>query len=249
MPSRSTQRSSRPRRGGSQLGPAGIGVIALLVVLYLLSDHFGWGLFPNSTATPSATHAATSTARGATTTQPPRTVVSDGSVPSGLPNTAEAATVVSATDGDTIKVDLNGERVSIRFVGIDAPESYTTRTGYRECYGTAAKDHMKAILQPGMRVYLEKDITDRDRYDRLLRYVWVDGGDTGLGPHGQAVLLNTELVHDGYAIPYPYKPDIRDQPVFDAAAGSAKQDNAGMWCACGGQRIPEDQTRSGCSTT
>jgi micrococcal nuclease len=211
-------------------------IIGVVVVAWLLDQQFGWGLFPeqNATTTPRASQAVVQEW--------------DGVTPAGLPTTAEAATVVRVADGDTITVDLGGEQYGVRLIGIDTPETYVARTGYRECWGQEASDFMKSLLPAGTTVFLDTDITDEDQYDRLLRYVWVDAGSVGLGPEGEALMINEVLVRDGYAIPYPYEPDTREQPRFNTAANAAEREDAGIWCACGGKRIPVDQTAPGCST-
>ena len=240
----SSPRRPRPKTSvpGSQLGPTGLLIIGVVVVFYLIDQQFGWGLFPSDDQTPTTqvTQVATGTAGAGGITG------GSGGIPSGLPTTAEAATVISVADGDTITVDLNGERSSVRLIGIDTPETFVTRTGYKECYGAEASAFAKETLVPGTVVYLERDITDTDRYDRLLRYVWVDAGSVGAGPPGQAALFNELLVRDGYAIPYPYAPDNREQPRFEAAADEAASTNLGIWCSCGGERIPIEETNTSC---
>ncbi len=238
----SSPRRRRPETKvpGSQLGPTGLLIIGVVIVFYLIDQQFGWGLFPSDDQTPVAqvTQAATVT--------PGAEGVTGGGVPTGLPTTAEAATVISVADGDTITVDLNGERTSVRLIGIDTPETFVTRTGYKECYGAEASAFAKGALAPGTVVYLDRDITDTDRYDRLLRYVWVDAGSIGTGPAGQATMFNEVLVRDGYAVPYPYAPDNREQPRFEAAAETAASTNLGIWCSCGGERIPFEETNTSC---
>ena len=246
----SLPRKRRPQSNvpGSQLGPTGLLIIGVVVVFYLVDQQFGWGLFPDgSSTTPTAqvTRSATGTASAGATTGTTGTTGSGG-IPAGLPTTAEAATVVSVADGDTITVELDGERSSVRLIGIDTPETFVTRTGYKECYGAEASAFAKETLTPGTVVYLERDITDTDRYDRLLRYVWVDAGSVGAGPAGTAAMFNELLVADGYAIPYPYAPDNREQPRFVAAAEVASAEGIGIWCSCGGKRIPIEETNPGC---
>lgn len=234
------------RRGGSQLGPTGLLIIGVVVVAWLLDQQFHWGLFPDDatgTTTPAAVTRTVGTTGGTTG------AVTGGSagVPGGLPDGAEAATIVRVADGDTVTVDLDGEQVSVRMIGIDTPETYVTRTGYKECYGQEASTFVKDHLVPGTVVFLDRDVTDMDRYDRLLRYIWVDASVVGGGPAGEAVMVNEVLVADGFAIPYPYAPDNREQPRFQAAAADAEDADRGIWCACGGERIPIEQTTPGCA--
>lgn len=239
----SPRRRPDSRMPSSQLGSTGLMIIGVVVVFYLIDQQFGWGLFPEDTATPSST---VTRPAGLTGGAGAGGGIPGGGIPTGLPNTAEAATVVSVADGDTITVDIDGERASIRLVGVDTPETFVARTGYRECYGAEASEFAKETLVPGTVVFLDTDITDSDRYDRLLRYVWVDAGITGTGPAGTATMFNEVLVRVGYAIPYPYEPDTREQPRFDAAADAARSANRGIWCACGGERIPIEETNTSC---
>ena len=73
-------------------------------------------------------------------------------------------------------------------------------------------------------VRLEKDITDRDKYNRLLRYVWVDD-----------VFINLELVKQGFAYSYSYPPDIKYQELFVKAQQEAREANRGLWNSCQAQ--------------
>lgn len=110
-------------------------------------------------------------------------------------------------DGDT--VDLrNGERV--RLIGINTPE-----TG--QPYSSEAKNKLKELIE-GKEITLEKDITDRDQYDRLLRYIWL--GD---------ILVNLEMVRLGYANSYTYPPDVKYQDEIVAAETEAREDEIGLW--------------------
>ena len=154
--------------------------------------------------------------------------------PAGIPNGAERAEVLAVTDGDTMTVRIEGDKAQepVRFIGIDTPEK---PGGNRppECYGSEASRRTASMLPPGAEVFLERDQTDRDRYDRLLRYVWyIDRQD------GQAVLANEALVREGYAIARIYPPDDRYADRLEEAEQAAQADDAGLWPACGGADTP-----------
>lgn len=143
----------------------------------------------------------------------------------------EAATVISVTDGDTIKVRLADGRVeSVRYIGIDTPETKDPRTTV-ECFGreAAAKN---SELVAGRTVYLEKDVSERDKYQRLLRYVWVAGDD------GVTRMANEELVKFGYAASSSYPPDVRYQERFRALEQAARSQGIGLWGSCASPHAP-----------
>ena len=99
---------------------------------------------------------------------------SPGAAPSGL----SAAVVERVVDGDTAIFRLeNGTRERVRFIGVDTPESTTKH----EPFGDEASAYTKSVLMPGRRVLLERDAEERDRYGRLLAYIWLEqpSGDHG----------------------------------------------------------------------
>lgn len=106
----------------------------------------------------------------------------------------QLATVASVTDGDTIWVVIDGAEYPVRYIGIDTPEVH----GGVEWMGREASQ-ANAELVSGRQVVLEKDVSETDRYGRLLRYVWVDHG-AGL------VLVNLELLRQGFAQVTTYPP-------------------------------------------
>lgn len=124
--------------------------------------------------------------------------------------------VTRVIDGDTIEIE-GGER--IRYVGIDTPETVDPRKPV-QCFGIEASNKNKELLE-GKEIRLEKDITDRDKYNRLLRYVWV--GDT---------FINLELVKQGFAYSYSYPPDVKYQDQFVEAQQEAREAKRGLWNAC-----------------
>ncbi|MCX6793554.1 MAG: thermonuclease family protein [Candidatus Gottesmanbacteria bacterium] len=121
--------------------------------------------------------------------------------------------VVHVVDGDTIKVET-GE--TVRYIGIDSPETVDPRKPV-QCYGKEASDKNKQLVE-GKIVELEKDISEKDKYGRLLRYIWL----------GES-LINEVLVRDGYAHSSSYPPDVKYQSRFVEAERLARQEQKGLW--------------------
>jgi len=138
------------------------------------------------------------------------------------------ATVVHPVDGDTIVVDIDGREESVRLIGIDTPES-VARDRPVECFGPEAKARTAELLPAGTVVRLERDVEARDRYDRLLAYVYRDSDD---------VLINLLLVEEGYAAAFAYPPNVAHQAEFDQAEPAARADSRGLWPVCGGIDTP-----------
>lgn len=124
-------------------------------------------------------------------------------------------------DGDTIAVNMNGKVEKVRFVGIDTPETHKPNTPV-QCYGPAAAAFTKNTIGSNhVRLVSDSLSTDRDRYSRLLRYVYLPDGTN----------VNERLVQDGYAFYYPYFPFSKsDQFAADQAAAMAA--NKGLWGNC-----------------
>lgn len=128
----------------------------------------------------------------------------------------EKGTVVSVTDGDTIRVILNGNNVPVRLIGIDTPEiSHPTEPV--QCYGPEAKKALEELIL-NKEVVLEKDVSDKDKYDRYLRYIWLG-----------EVMVNEYLTQNGFAFASPYPPDTKYQNRIDAGEQSAKTSLVGLW--------------------
>ena len=119
-------------------------------------------------------------------------------------------------DGDTILLE-SGE--SVRYLGIDAPETNHPRRG-PECYGAEATERNRELVE-GELVRLEFDTTDRDAYGRLLRYVYVDN-----------TFVNALLVEEGFAYSYFYPPDTKHYAELLALELAAEVAGRGMWFAC-----------------
>ncbi len=138
---------------------------------------------------------------------------------------SELVKVTRVVDGDTIDVEIAGKIERVRYIGIDTPETVDPRKPV-QCFGVEASKKNKELVE-GKMVRLEKDITDRDRYKRLPRYIWL--GDT---------LINQTLVEQGFATSYSYPPDIKYQDKFVAAEKKAREDKLGLWTACASATVP-----------
>ncbi|MDP9369973.1 MAG: thermonuclease family protein [Chloroflexota bacterium] len=151
-----------------------------------------------------------------------------------IPRGTERATIVSVVDGDTIKVERDGKTKteSVRLLLIDTPETRDPNDPV-ECYGAEATKRTKTMLPKGRTVYLERDVTDTDRYQRLLRYVWFKGKDDG-----KAKLANEILVREGFAVLSTYPPDVEYVERIEDAQDEAIEKQAGLWAACGGADTP-----------
>lgn len=130
-------------------------------------------------------------------------------------------TVTGFSDGDTITIDMNGKKEKIRFIGVDTPETHKPNAPV-QCYGPAASAFTKNFIGKD-KVRLESDplSTNRDRYDRLLRYVYLQDG----------TLVNLRLIEDGYGFYYPYFP-FHKSDQFAAAQEKAKASSRGVWGNC-----------------
>lgn len=124
--------------------------------------------------------------------------------------------VTRVVDGDTIEIE-GGEHV--RYIGMNTPESVDPRRSV-QCFGHEASDYNKKLVE-GKRVRLEPDVEDRDKYHRLLRYVWQ--GDT---------MINEKLVADGYAQVMTIPPNVKYVDRFRTAQTDARDAKRGLWAKC-----------------
>jgi len=123
-------------------------------------------------------------------------------------------TVTRVIDGDTIEVDIAGVIYKIRYMGIDAPELNDKRPEF--CALAQEATRCNRQLVEGKIVHLEKDISETDKYGRLLRYVYVDN-----------IFVNAELVRQGLAWAKVYEPDTKYQNYLEELEAEARQ--AGWW--------------------
>jgi len=124
-------------------------------------------------------------------------------------------------DGDTIAITMNGKKETIRMIGVDTPETHKPNTPV-QCYGPAAAAYTKNLIGT-KKIRLESDpkSTNRDRYDRLLRYVYTDDGK----------LVQKELIANGYGFAYTQFPFTKSVE-FVQAQQQAKDAAKGLWGNC-----------------
>jgi micrococcal nuclease len=142
-----------------------------------------------------------------------------GFVPTGL---TEEARVVRVIDGDTIVVDRGRGDERLRYIGMDTPETVKPGSSV-EWMGQEASAANRTLVE-GETVVLEKDVSETDRYQRLLRYVWLHADATWR-------LVNLELVRDGYARVSTYPPDVKYADLYLAAQVDARDHDRGLWGA------------------
>lgn len=147
-----------------------------------------------------------------------------------------AATIVSVTDGDTVKINLNGKTETVRLLLVDTPETVSP-TKPVQPFGKDASDFTKSMLQEGKSVEIEYDGPKRDKYDRLLAYLWVDGK-----------IFNQTLLEKGLArVAYIYDPPYTHYDELLKAENKAKTNKLGIWSIPG--YVTEDGFNSDSSTT
>lgn len=124
-------------------------------------------------------------------------------------------------DGDTLQVDMSGVHESIRFIGVDTPETHDPRKAV-QCFGQAAANFtIQLIGQQAIRLEADPLNTNRDRYNRLLRYVYLPDG----------TLVNAELIKQGYGFAYTSFPFSKSDE-FRKLQTEARQQGKGLWSGC-----------------
>ncbi len=193
-----------------------LGLVAALLLLVACEFEVEQAKPPTSLATRVATPGQASTAPAAGTAIPTPAGASSPS-PGQLP-ACEWADVVRVIDGDTIAVNIDGRQDTVRYIGVDTPEIRHPTRGV-EPFGPEASDYNNQLLAAG-RVCLEKDITERDRYNRLLRYVWLEDG----------TFVNEALLLAGLAQVITYPPDVKYvESRYLPAQQRAREAGLGIW--------------------
>lgn len=132
--------------------------------------------------------------------------------------------VIRVVDGDTIEVEINGTPKKLRYIGVNTPETVDPRKSV-QCFGKEASDENKRLLD-GKMIYLEKDISETDKFGRLLRFVYLSLDD------GTTLFVNDYLVREGFAQVDTFPPDVKYQERFIAAQKEARENNRGLWARC-----------------
>lgn len=133
----------------------------------------------------------------------------------------ERVIVSKVVDGDTIAL-ASGE--TVRLIGIDTPETVDPRRPVG-CFGKEASNEVKKLLTDKA-VILQKDVSETDKYKRLLRYVFLPLDS------GQILFVNDYLVREGFAKVLTYPPDVKYNERFRQAEQEARENNRGLWGKC-----------------
>lgn len=132
--------------------------------------------------------------------------------------------VTKVIDGDTIYIKIEGQTASVRLIGIDTPETVDPRRPVG-CFGKKASEETKRLLE-GKNVILTKDVSETDKYNRLLKYVFLPLGE------GENLFVNDYLIRQGFAKILTYPPDIKYDSRFLQAEKEARDNLRGLWGEC-----------------
>jgi len=201
-----------------------LGLLFIVALAACACTETGQEVDAPQTAAPVATTATpgprdTASASPAVTTgqvSPSPTATSPSPTASAAPISDEQAQVTRVVDGDTIDVLVGGNTYRVRYIGVDTPETVDPRSPV-QCYGREASERNRQLVE-GKTVELEKDVSETDKYGRLLRYVWV-GGE----------MVNATLVREGYAMAITYPPDVKYQELFLSLQQEARDAGLGLW--------------------
>ncbi len=136
----------------------------------------------------------------------------------------DRVTVTRVVDGDTIKVEMNGKEETVRLLGMNTPETVDPRKPV-ECFGKEASNETKSLLT-GKIVILQKDVSETDKYKRLLRFVFLPL------ENGQILFVDDYLVREGFAQVLTIPPDVKHSEQFLQAQKAARDLKKGLWGKC-----------------
>ncbi len=144
---------------------------------------------------------------------------------------AEQATVLSVSDGDTVVLQIARNRERVRLIGIDTPESHSNPRAKKQAMrnhqdvlsiieqGKAAALYTRNLLPRGTSVRIEHDVEKRDHYGRVLAYLWLPSGE----------MVNEKIITSGYAYPLTIAPNVRYQGRFLKGFHEARNAKRGLW--------------------
>ncbi|MCX6792958.1 MAG: thermonuclease family protein [Candidatus Falkowbacteria bacterium] len=124
--------------------------------------------------------------------------------------------VAKVLDGETVILENNDK---LRYIGVDAPE--LNKTEKIDCFSLEAANENQRLVE-GKKIRIEKDISERDKFGRLLGYVYLEDG----------TFVNMELVKNGFAIAAPFEPDTAKASLFKEIEKEAKANKLGLWGKC-----------------
>jgi micrococcal nuclease len=135
------------------------------------------------------------------------------------------ARVHQVNDGDTITLLLEGRKYRSRLIGVDAPEMK------QRPWGRRAKEHLIQVMRrTNWTVYIETDVERRDKYGRLLTYLWTK----------KHTFINEMMIADGYAVLFTIEPNIKYSDRFSKAEGRAREEQKGIWGPQGLKETPAE---------
>lgn len=132
--------------------------------------------------------------------------------------------VTKVIDGDTFEIEAGNEKFKVRMIGVDTPETVDPRRPVG-CFGKTASEETKRLIE-GKQVILTKDISETDKYNRLLRYVFLPLSDK------ENLFINDYLVRQGFANASSYPPDVKYDDRFAQAEAEARENLRGLWSEC-----------------
>jgi micrococcal nuclease len=135
------------------------------------------------------------------------------------------ARVIAVNDGDTVTIKMASKEHRCRLIGIDAPEME------QEPWGERAREHLRKIVKDAQwRVFVETDIVKRDKYERLLVYLWTEDG----------MMINERMILEGNAVLFTVQPNSKYADRFSKAQRVAREKRLGIWASDGLKERPLD---------
>ena len=131
-------------------------------------------------------------------------------------------TILTVIDGDTVDIEIDGRTERVRLIGVNTPETKHP-TKPIECFGPEASAYMTQLLPKGTDVRIERDTEARDRYGRMLLYLYRNSDN---------LFINLDLISRGYGTPMSIEPNTFHRNDFVHAAALAEASNVGLWKAC-----------------